>query len=354
MPLEWRAAFDSSGRRGTMNLAVTAAALVGGRRAPHAAMAPLLLALSTLGTLQAQLFVGGTSDVPAGVTYLPVAEGLAAIDLRDGAVRWRSREAQAAIAAGGGDVLAQCGSGLVVLNQHGQAVVRSSPTSFPAPRVSFALRGAHGSSVTLVWMATSLRGAPQAPRPVDWGTAVFDLSSGALQVTEGAAAERGDPPPPFTAEPAPPLPGRIDGRTALAAPARMGDGTVVVLRREGDAILLYRWREGSRAPGSPRVVARERRGHRIELATVGEEGLLLRDCEEPGGTRCRYEIHSADGALCGSSASPGLHLVGGAALISEPDPDDPGRFRLERVDGGGKVLWVRALNAVPPPAPPPP
>lgn len=317
-------------------------------------MALLLLVIATLGTPKAELFVGGASDVPADVTYLPVAEGLAAVDLRDGALLWRSREAQAAIAAGGGDVLAQSGSGLVLLNQHGQVVVRSSPASFPGSLVSFSLRGGHGAIVTLVWMATTLLGASQPYRPVDWGSATLDLSTGALRVTEAAAAVRGEPPPPFTGVPAPPVPPQFDGRTVLAAPARMGDGTIVMLRREGDGILLYRWREGSQAAGSPRLIARERRGHRIDLTVAGAEGVILRDCEQPRATRCEYAIHSADGDLRGSSTSAGLQLVGGVALIREPEPDDPGRFRLERVDGAGRVLWTRTLNAAAPPPPPPP
>src|SRR5262249_15496105 len=84
--------------------------------------------------------VSGMNDAPAGVIYVPVEGGLAAVDLRNGSLLWRKHEGQIAIAAGGGRLLAQeagaKGQTLVVIDRTGRIVARSTSTPFPGTSVT--------------------------------------------------------------------------------------------------------------------------------------------------------------------------------------------------------------------------
>src|SRR5262252_6265641 len=119
----------------------------------------LVLAVATTATAETGVFVAGMSDIPAGVTYVQVAGGLAAVDLRNGSLLWRRNGGLAAIAVGGGRLLAQepgaKGQALVVIDRTGRVVLRSTPMLFPGPAVTFALRATRGALVTLAWIAST-------------------------------------------------------------------------------------------------------------------------------------------------------------------------------------------------------
>jgi outer membrane protein assembly factor BamB len=293
-------------------------------------------------------FVAGAAA--SGLTYIPTAHGLAAIDVRDGSVAWTRDVTLVAAGASTALVWRPAGGELELIDRHGKIVAHSDPIT-EARGGYIGVDASTPTTVDVLWMQTEGHsgGMPRPPGPTTWGVVRFDLRSGHTTRIDGGKTAPGNSPPLRHPSPPPqPLPPKLADDKVMAAPVRLRDGTIVMLRKQTGSILLYRWTDATQ-PGAPTTIATEAADHRVVLAGASDDGILLWDCH---GDDCLYELYASDGNKLTETKSSRVWALGDAVLTIRTD--DPAKIRIERLDVRGAAMWSRVLDAVPPPPPPPP
>ncbi len=296
-------------------------------------------------------FIDGAAA--SGLTYIPTAHGLAAIDVGDGSVAW-TRDVSL-IAAGGSGALVWRMAGsdveLDVIDRAGKLAVHSDPLTEARGAGYFGVDAATSKAVDILWMRTEGHGGgmPRPPGPTFWGVVRLDLHTGHLDRLEGGKVPAGEAMALRHQPPAlPKIPPRLADDKVMAAPVRRHDGAIVMLRKQARAILLYRWTDTTQ-PGEPTVLGAEAADHRVVQVGASDNGILLWDCH---GDDCIYQLYAPDGRKLTETKASQVWAVGDAVLAVHSD--DPKKVRIERLDVHGAAKWSRVLDAVPPPPPPPP
>jgi hypothetical protein len=268
-----------------------------------------------------------------------------ALDARDGTVLWATREAHRPLWLEGGDLLAQRGTELVLLDAATGALTKhctaGAPPWSPPPiddalgRTTSLAAADGGGGKVLLWESTSTHyvgGAAPTPEMMAWASS---HSVSVVEVTLPACVIRGVPTPPL---PAAPEARMVDGVSIAVATEMRGGRTVAVLRRTRAGVALADVVLGDAPPVYAQLLLSADARHVILSVQDAASGRTS--------TPIMYDVTLFDAVGARSLAAFRTPLVPGAFIVLGGVLVDAAGGGLRAVDAAtGALLWTRALRS---------